>query len=222
MAINVQQVIRRLFAKSTRLFFGRMNPGVIRQDLSFESEADLRRFKDYMKAHESDWYMSQEFADMFIECPPQVIFIMAKFYYGNGNTIKSGVNLSDRVVECLNAAKNAFSLEQHTFPRAMMCEQAINLLRPTPNTYEIWRERHIQSLKDVFAYSKSRYSLDYWECREKPTADEWHERLLFLEKFDVRSYLEAHPRSQLTEAEMIARIQKVIDRYKNIIESNKS
>jgi hypothetical protein len=82
-------------------------------------------FRSYMLAHEADLYRSDEFAEIFIKVPISTLPAVAKAFYGNGNSIKAGVNLSDRVVECLKSAREQCIQEQSTFPRAAVNDMTL-------------------------------------------------------------------------------------------------
>ena len=86
------------------------------------------QFIVFMKEHIADWQRSDEFAAMFTRCPPEALYVLARTYYGNGNLFRGGMNLSERVVECLKAAHEQFTKEQHTFVNAQMVELVLNLL----------------------------------------------------------------------------------------------
>ena len=115
-----------LFHESTLAFFNRMNPGVM---VPGHGPDALTKCKEYLKAHEADWYKSDEFRDMFIKCPPGAIMWVARAYFGDGNTVKAGVNLSDRTIECLEWAENELGQEQHTMPYAAIIGITIKYLK---------------------------------------------------------------------------------------------
>jgi hypothetical protein len=115
-----------LFHESTLAFFNRMNPGVM---VPGHGPDALTKYKEYLKAHEADWYKSDEFRDMFIKCPPGAIMWVARAYFGDGNTVKAGVNLSDRTIECLEWAENELGQEQHTMPYAAIIGITIKYLK---------------------------------------------------------------------------------------------
>ena len=104
-----------LFRDSTLAYFDRMNPGVMVPGHGPEA---LIKYKEYIKEHEADWYKSDEFRDMFIKCPPGAIMWVARAFFGDGNTVKAGVNLSERTIECLEWAENELGKEQYTMPYA--------------------------------------------------------------------------------------------------------
>lgn len=115
-----------LFRDSTLAFFNRMNPGVM---VPGHGPDALAKYKEYIKAHEADWYKSDEFRDMFIKCPPGAIMWVARAYFGDGNTVKAGVNLSDRTIECLEWAENELGQEQFTMPNAAIIGITIKYLK---------------------------------------------------------------------------------------------
>lgn len=115
-----------LFRDSTLAFFNRMNPGVM---VPGHGPDALTKYKEYIKAHEADWYKSDEFRDMFIKCPPGAIMWVARAYFGDGNTVKAGVNLSDRTIECLEWAENELGQEQFTMPNAAIIGITIKYLK---------------------------------------------------------------------------------------------
>jgi len=86
---------------------------------------DKEELRSFAKAHEGDWYKSDEFAEMFIQCPAEAIPFVARRYYGNGHAVKAGVDLSGRVVECLKSAFKQFKQEQATFPDAFIVETTL-------------------------------------------------------------------------------------------------
>lgn len=113
--------IRRLMSRSMWRFFYEMNPEYRIPNLTPE-EAKNRGIPDafaaYMKGHEEDWIRSSSFQKMFIECNPLVLAPLSIFLYGDGATVKGGVNLSDRVIECLKETEKFYAQEQSTFARA--------------------------------------------------------------------------------------------------------
>lgn len=115
-----------LFRDSTLAFFNRMNPGVM---VPGHGPDALTKYKEYIKAHEADWYKSDEFRDMFIKCPPVAIMWVARAYFGDGNIVKAGVNLSDRTIECLEWAENELGQEQFTMPNAAIIGITIKYLK---------------------------------------------------------------------------------------------
>jgi hypothetical protein len=62
---------------------------------------------------------------MFVECPADALPFVARKFYGNGQVVKQGVNLSERVVECLKSAFEQFNKEQHIFPSAFIVEMTL-------------------------------------------------------------------------------------------------
>lgn len=85
-------------------------------------------FIAFMKEHRAEWQRSDEFASMFTLCPPDYLYVLSRAYYGDGNLFKGGMNLSERVVECLRAAHEQFTKEQHTFVNARMVEIVLDQL----------------------------------------------------------------------------------------------
>lgn len=122
------EIFRKYFNKSTMDFYDRMNDGILMNAPRPFPMSLLESYRDYMKMHEGDWYKSQEFLNMFLYCPADVLGFMTKMYYGNGNVVKGGVNLSDRVIECLKIAFNQFNLEQHTMPKTFIIETILKHL----------------------------------------------------------------------------------------------
>lgn len=118
--------IRNLFRDSTLAYFDRRVPGVM---VPGHGPEVLAKYKEYLKEHEADWYKSDEFRDMFIKCPPWAIMWVARAYFGDGNTVKAGVNLSDRTIECLEWAENELGKEQHTMPNAAIIGITIKYLK---------------------------------------------------------------------------------------------
>jgi hypothetical protein len=118
--------IRNLAHESTLAYFNRRVPGVMAPGHGPEG---LAKYKEYMKEHEADWYKSDEFRDMFIKCPPGAIMWVARAFFGDGNTVKAGVNLSDRTIECLEWAENELGKEQYTMPYATEIAITIKYLK---------------------------------------------------------------------------------------------
>lgn len=118
--------IRNLARESTLAYFNRRVPGVMAPGHGPEG---LAKYKEYIKEHEADWYKSDEFRDMFIKCPPVAIMWVARAFFGDGNTVKAGVNLSDRTIECLEWAEKELGKEQHTMPYAAMVGITIKYLK---------------------------------------------------------------------------------------------
>lgn len=112
-----EQVFQRLFNFSTFKYYERMGGNV--------TTCNPEDFRTFMKAHEADWYKSDEFAEMFVKCPADALPFVARKFYGNGQVVKQEVNLSERVVECLKAAFEQFNKEQHTFPSAFIVEMTL-------------------------------------------------------------------------------------------------
>lgn len=112
-----EQIFRRLFDFSTFKYYERMGGNI--------KTCNPEDFCTFMKAHEADWYKSDEFAEMFIKCPADALPFVARMFYGNGKVVKQGVNLSERVVECLKSAFEQFNKEQHTFPSAFIVEMTL-------------------------------------------------------------------------------------------------
>lgn len=112
-----EQIFQKLFNFSTFKYYERMGGNV--------TTCNPEDFRTFMKAHEGDWYKSGEFAEMFVKCPADALPVVARKYYGNGQVVKQGVNLSERVVECLKAALVQFKQEQHTFPSAFIVEMTL-------------------------------------------------------------------------------------------------
>lgn len=115
--MNLLQVFRKLFEKSVCLYYRKTHDNVW--------TGDREEFLSFMKEHEGDWYKSDEFAEIFIHCPVEALPFVARMFYGNGKVVKQGVNLSERVVECLKAAFEQFKQEQHTFPNALIAEMTL-------------------------------------------------------------------------------------------------
>lgn len=115
-----------LFHESTLAYFNRRCPGIMVPGHGPEA---IAKYKEYLKEHEGDWYKSDEFRDMFIKCPPGAIMWVARSYFGDGNTVKAGVNLSDRTIECLEWAENELGQEQHTMPHAAIIGITIKFLK---------------------------------------------------------------------------------------------
>ena len=86
------------------------------------------QFIAFMKEHIADWQRSDEFASMFTLCPPEYLYVLTRAYYGDGNLLRGGMNLSERTVECLKAAHEQFTKEQHTFVNAQMVEIVLDQL----------------------------------------------------------------------------------------------
>lgn len=112
-----EQIFQRLFNFSVFKYYERMGGNV--------TTCNTADFRSFMKEHEGDWYKSEEFAEIFIKCPADALLFVARKYYGNGHVVKQGVNLSERVVECLKAAFEQFNKEQHTFPSAFVVEMTL-------------------------------------------------------------------------------------------------
>lgn len=112
---------RRLVGRSMWRFFYENNAEYRIPNLTPE-EAKARGITDafaaYMKAHEGDWLRSESFQKMFIECNPMFLAHLSKFFYGDGAVVKDGVNLSERVIECLKGTEKFYGKEQADFPRA--------------------------------------------------------------------------------------------------------
>lgn len=113
----MQQVFKKLFNHSVCLYYKKTHGNVWTGD-----RAD---FLSFMKEHEGDWYKSDEFVEIFIHCPVEALPFVARMFYGNGKVVKQGVNLSERVVECLKKAFEQFKQEQHTFPNALITEMTL-------------------------------------------------------------------------------------------------
>lgn len=126
---TVMFAIRRLMRRSMWRFFYEMNPEYRIPNLTPE-EAKKRgipdAFEAYMKAHEGNWIRSASFQKMFIECNPLVLAPLSKCLYGDGATVKGGVNLSDRVIECLKETEKFYAQEQSTFARAAVATLLLN------------------------------------------------------------------------------------------------
>ena len=123
-----RNIFQKYFNKSTMDFYDRMNNGVLKNAPRPIPLSLKESYREYMKAHEGDWYRSQDFLNMFLYCPAEVLGFMTKMYYGDGKVVRDGVNLSDRVVECLKTAFGQFKLEQHTMPKAFVVEAIIKHL----------------------------------------------------------------------------------------------
>ena len=112
---------RRLVSRSMWRFFYENNAEYRIPNLTPE-EAKARGITDafaaYMKAHEGDWLRSESFQKMFLECNPMFLAHLSKFFYGDGAVVKDGVNLSERVIECLKETEKFYGQEQATFARA--------------------------------------------------------------------------------------------------------
>lgn len=113
--------MRRLMSRSMWRFFYEINAEYRIPNLTPE-EAKKRGIPDafaaYMKAHEGDWIRSASFQKMFIECNPRVLAPLSKCFYGDGATVKGGVNLSERVIECLKETEKFYAQGQSTFAHA--------------------------------------------------------------------------------------------------------
>ena len=112
-----EQVFQRFFNYSVFKYYERMGGDV--------KTCNPEAFRAFMKEHEADWYKSEEFAEIFIHCPAEALPFVARMFYGNGKVVKQGVNLSERVVECLKKAFEQFQQEQHTFPNALITEMTL-------------------------------------------------------------------------------------------------
>ena len=111
------QVFQKLFNYSLLKYYERMGGDA--------KNVDPEKFRAFAKEHEGDWYKSEEFAEIFIKCPAEALPFVARLYYGKGDVVKGGVNLSERVVECLKNAFEEFKKEQHTFPNALIVEMTL-------------------------------------------------------------------------------------------------
>ncbi len=112
-----EQIFKKLFDHSVCLYYKKSHNNV--------STCDPEDFRSFMTEHEGDWYKSDEFAEIFIHCPAEALPFVARMFYGNGQVVKQGVNLSERVVECLKTAFEQFKQEQHTFPKALITEMTL-------------------------------------------------------------------------------------------------
>lgn len=112
-----EQIFKKLFDHSVCLYYKKTHNNV--------STCDPEDFRSFMTEHEGDWYKSDEFAEIFIHCPAEALPFVARMFYGNGKVVKQGVNLSERVVECLKKAFEQFKQEQHTFPNALIVEMTL-------------------------------------------------------------------------------------------------
>ncbi len=112
-----EQIFKKLFDHSVCLYYKKTHNNV--------STCDPEDFRSFMTEHEGDWYKSDEFAEIFIHCPAEALPFVARMFYGNGQVVKQGVNLSERVVECLKTAFEQFKQEQHTFPKALITEMTL-------------------------------------------------------------------------------------------------
>ena len=115
-----EQIFQRLFNFSVFKYYERMGGNV--------KTCNPEDFRSFMKEHEADWYRSEEFAEIFVKCPAEALPYVARKFYGNGKVVKQGVNLSERVVECLKSAFEQFKQEQHTFPNALVVEMTLKAL----------------------------------------------------------------------------------------------
>lgn len=115
--MNFMQVFKKLSGHSVRLYYKKTHDNVWTRD--------RKEFLSFMMEHEGDWYKSDEFADIFIHCPAVALPYVSRMFYGNGRVVRQGVNLSERVVECLKAAFEQFKKEQHTFPNALVTEMTM-------------------------------------------------------------------------------------------------
>lgn len=115
-----EQVFQRLFNYSVFKYYERMGGDV--------KTCNPEAFRAFMKAHEADWYKSEEFAEIFVKCPAEALPYVARKFYGNGQVVTQGVNRSERVVECLKSACEQFKQEQHTFPNALIVEMTLKAL----------------------------------------------------------------------------------------------
>ena len=111
------QVFKKLFDHLVCLYYKKTHDNVW--------TGDRKEFLSFMKEHEGDWYKSDEFAEIFTHCPAEALPFVARMFYGNGKVVKQGVNLSERVVECLKVAFEQFNKEQHTFPSAFIVEMTL-------------------------------------------------------------------------------------------------
>lgn len=118
--MDFMQFFKKLCGYSVRLYYKKTHDNVW--------TSDREKFRSFMREHEGDWYKSDEFAEMFIKCPADALPFVAGMFYGNGKVVKQGVNLSERVVECLKKAFEQFKQEQHTFPNALIVEITLKAL----------------------------------------------------------------------------------------------
>lgn len=121
MLITAFPIVKETITRSMWKFFYAENPNDRIPNLPKDDPRRpeiAARYKAFMTGHEADWYRSDAFKWLFLKSPTEYLGIIACGFYEDGNNVKAGVNLSDRVIECLNAALEQDSKEQHTFPKA--------------------------------------------------------------------------------------------------------